>query len=470
MRFPSILLALLCVTACQPTERSAEPLNVVVLYTDDQRHNTIAALGNDVIVTPNMDRLVREGIAFTHAHTMGGMHGALCVPSRAMLMTGRPLFSLLGSGNSIPPDHTMMPELFREAGYATFATGKWHNDRASFARAFGGAGHVFFGGMHGPGEGGHEAPLLNAFDSTGTYAQEDRRQVPGFSSTLYADAAIDFLHRPHNDPFFLYVSFTSPHDPRTPPTPFDQWYDAGSMTLPPNYTPEHPFDNGELRVRDEMLRDHPRTEQIAREELATYYGMISEVDAQIGRILDALDALDLRRRTLVVFAGDNGLAVGSHGLLGKQNLYEHSMRVPLAFAGPGVPHNELRDGLVYIHDIFPTVAALAGLEAPPTVEGHSLIPFIENAAAPARDAVFYAYRDLQRGVRTNDNWKLIQYQVEGKRTDQLFDLSSDPYEIRNLADDPSYADRLEAMEAKLKQISLDFDDPLNLTLSDWGKN
>ena len=128
------LAALLLVSACQmPAD---EPLNVLILYTDDQRFNTIAALGNDEIHTPNLDWLVREGTAFTYAHTMGGLHGALCVPSRSMLMTGRPLFRLLESGNRIPADHVMMPEVFAAAGYTTFATGKWHNDKESFARAF----------------------------------------------------------------------------------------------------------------------------------------------------------------------------------------------------------------------------------------------------------------------------------------------------------------------------------------------
>ena len=464
----ALILLFLC-AACGTDSFEEGPLNVLVLYTDDQRYNTIAALGNSEIITPGMDRLVHEGTAFTHAHTMGGLHGALCAPSRAMLMTGRPLFSLLGSGNTIPAEHMMIPEHLQEAGYTTFATGKWHNDRPAFARAFGQADNIFFGGMHWPNAGGHEVPRLHAFDSTGVYANEARRQIAGFSSTLYAEAAIDFLRSQRGEPFFLYVSFTSPHDPRTPPPPYDSWYSPDSVSLPSSYLPEHPFDNGELRVRDEMLREHPRTEQAVREELATYYGMISEVDAQIGRILDVLDETGLRKRTLIVFAGDNGLAVGSHGLLGKQNLYDHSMRVPLIFAGPGIPEGETRDALVYIHDIFPTVTGLLGLESPATVEGTSLVPVMLDATAPSRDAVFYAYRDMQRGVRNAEGWKLIQYNVRGVRTEQLFNLGEDPHEVRNLAGEPDYADRKAGMEAELLRVSRMYNDPLDLADPGWGK-
>ena len=463
--FPLIFLS----AACQMTPSEDAPLNVLVLYTDDQRFNTIAALGNDEIITPNMDRLVREGTAFTHAHTMGGLHGALCAPSRAMLMTGRPLFSLLEKDDAIPPEHIMMPEHLREAGFTTFATGKWHNDRSSFARSFQHGDHLFFGGMHWPGAGGHEAPLLNAYDSTGAFPRDDRRPVEGFSSMLYADAAIEFLRAPRDAPFFVYVSFTSPHDPRTPPSPYDSWYHPDSMSVPENFMPTHPFDNGELRVRDEMLREHPRTEQIAREELATYYGMISEVDAQIGRILEVLDETGQRDRTLIVFAGDNGLAVGSHGLLGKQNLYEHSMRVPLVFAGPGIPRGEQRDALVYIHDIFPTVSSVLGLAPPATAEGHSLLPIMQDVQVPTRDAVFYVYRDLQRGVRSKSGWKLIQYNVQGDRTDQLFNLNEDPHETHNLANAPEHAERLAVMETALVQASQLYNDPLDLQAEDWGK-
>lgn len=463
-----LIPVLFLIAACNTPQEA--PINVLLLYTDDQRYNTIGALGNEEIRTPNLDALVQRGMAFTHAHTMGGQHGALCAPSRAMLMTGRPLFRLDGTGDHIPPEHVMLPEVAAEAGYMTFGTGKWHNDRGSFARAFQAGDNIFMGGMHWPNAGGHEAPQLYEFDSTGAYPNTARRSVEGYSSTLYADAAIGFLEEASamNQPFFAYVSFTSPHDPRTPPEPYASWYHPDSVSLPPNYLPEHPFDNGELEVRDELLREFPRTEAIVREELALYYGMISELDAQIGRIIAALEENGQLENTLIVMAGDNGLAVGSHGLLGKQNLYEHSMRVPLIMAGPGIPANEQRNQLVYIFDISPTIAEYLNLSLPPTVEGESLRPMIENPQLPGRQAAFFAYRDLQRGVRTADGWKHIQYQVDGVHTEQLFDLNVDPYETENLTADSTHGAKLSEMRELLKQESARWSDPLDLTAPNWG--
>lgn len=464
-----LILVFLFISACNPSAKT--PLNVLLLYTDDQRFNTIGALGNNEIKTPNLDALIRRGTAFTHAHTMGGQHGALCAPSRAMLMTGRPLFRLHGKGDSIPPEHRMIPEISSDAGYITFGTGKWHNDRSSFARAFQSANHIFFGGMHWPNRGGHEAPELHEFDSTGAYPRADRRQVKGYSSSLYADAAIDFLSEAStmSQPFFAYVSFTSPHDPRTPPEPYASWYPPDSISLPANYLPAHPFDNGDLYVRDERLREVPRTESMVREELALYYGMISELDAQIGRILTALEVHGHAQNTLIIMAGDNGLAVGSHGLLGKQNLYDHSMRVPLIMAGPGIAANETRSHLVYLFDLFPTIADYLNLTMPAAVEGNSLRPILEDSALAGRSSVFYAYRDLQRGIRTEDGWKLIQYQVDGVRTEQLFDLNTDPNETINLIADPIHRTRLDELRVLLLQQSTHWSDPLNLAAPGWGR-
>ena len=192
---------------------------MLVLFTDDQRWDTIHALGNPDVRTPNLDRLARAGVAFTSAHIMGGHHGAICAPSRAMLLTGRPLFRLHEEGNALPREHVTLPEHLRRHGYDTFASGKWHNDRDSFQRSFTHGGALFFGGMHFPEDGGHEAPWLHPFEPEGRYERATRTQVDQYSSEAFADAAIDFLEsRTRGDPpFFAYVAFSSPHDPRTPP-------------------------------------------------------------------------------------------------------------------------------------------------------------------------------------------------------------------------------------------------------------
>ncbi len=483
-RIVVVWMLLLAVVGCRGVEPRPAP-NVIVLFTDDQRYNTVGALGNDEISTPNIDDLVARGTAFTRAHIMGGQHGALCAPSRAMLLTGRPLFSLLDKGDVIPEAHVTMPQHFRAAGYRTFGTGKWHNNRQAFNRSFEDGDNIFFGGMHWPADGGHERPMLHHYDSTGAYGADTRWQGDRYSSALFADAAVSFIKRYADeaasgnsgmnatDPFFVYVAFSSPHDPRTPPEPFAAAYTADSVSLPDNYAPEHPFDNGELYVRDEKLLPHPRTEEAVRKDIAAYYGMISEVDAQIGRIVDALEAAGLSDNTIIVFAGDNGLAVGSHGLLGKQNLYDHSMRVPLVLAGPGVNAGVQRDDLVYLFDLFPTLAESAGLDTPPTVEGRSIVSMLQGEGAGSssagRDAVFYVYKDVQRGVRTKDDWKLISYNVDGVQRHQLFDLRSDPHELENLYDSPKATSARTRLQSLLIEKSREFDDPLSLDKPDWGK-
>ncbi|WP_332369740.1 sulfatase-like hydrolase/transferase [Spirosoma telluris] len=288
---------------------------------------------------------------------------------------------------------------------------------------------------------------------------------------MYANEAIRFLNKSKNTtkPFYLYVAFTSPHDPRTPTEAFRKRYPSGKIKLPANFLPQHPFDNGELAVRDEKLLPRPLTEAQTKEELALYYGMISELDAQIGRILDELKKQGLTKNTLVVFAGDNGLAVGSHGLLGKQNLYEHSMRVPLIISSPTLPQNQRVEALTYLADIFPTVTDILGFPAPPTVESQSLLPFIKNPQKKGRPSVYYAYRDLQRAVRTDDNWKLIRYNVNRKETTQLFDLNRDPYETKNLADNPAFSQKRQQLEARLISEMKTYHDPLDITKPNWGK-
>ncbi len=446
--------------AASAPQRTDQRLNVLVIFTDDHRYGTLGALGHPDVRTPHLDRLVQRGTAFTRAHIMGGLQGALCVPSRAMLLTGRGLFALEQRGNVIPAAHATLPEVLRQAGYTTFATGKWHNDRAAFARAWTAADRIFFGGMHSPKDGGHEKPLLFPFDAGGRYPDERRYQADGYSSALFANAAVAFLEAQAGAaaPFLAYVAFTSPHDPRTPPAAFARAYDPSRLTLPPNVLPAHPFDNGDMDVRDEQLAPRPLTEDMVRRELAAYYAMISEVDAQIGRILSVLDRTGLAGRTVVVFAGDNGLAVGSHGLLGKQNLYEESIRVPLVFAGPGIPSGQRRDQLALLNDVFPTVLDLLGQPAPAT-DGRTLATVLRTATAPLRDGVYTAYRNCQRAYRTADDWKIIRYRSGGAERWQLFDLTRDPWEMRDLSADPSHRGRLADMRSRLVRAGREAGDP-----------
>jgi len=428
--------------------------NVLFFFTDDQRFSAVGALGQERLVTPNMDRLVTDGTTFAQAHIMGGSCAAVCMPSRAMLMTGRTLFHLDGQGQRIPQDHTMLPELLRRHGYQTFGTGKWHNGPPSYARCFTDGDRIFFGGMS-----DHFAVPLNHYDRRGKYPHDSVYYQRGrHSSDLFAEAAIDFLyHRDEERPFFCYVSFTAPHDPRDTHPRYHAMYDADRIPLPPNFAPQHPFDNGELGVRDELLAPIPRPPEEIRQHIADYYAMITHADAEMGRVLEALRDIGEMENTVIVFAGDNGLALGQHGLMGKQNMYEHSIRVPLIISGPDLPRNARSEAFCYLQDIYPTLCDLLGIDVPNTVEGISLLPALSNPQESLRDTMLFAYRGIQRAVKDRRH-KLIEYVVDGERTTQLFDLLSDPWETENLATDPASEPVLSRLRSELLRWQTELDD------------
>jgi arylsulfatase A-like enzyme len=414
--------------------------NVLVLLSDDQHHDTIRALGQAGIRTPNLDRLARRGVAFTHAFCMGAItEVGLCSPSRAMLLTGR---RVMARTNPLPGDVPLWPEAMRRAGYTTVGVGKWHNGKESFARCFTRGAAILFRGMS-----VHQNMPLQDFDPTGAYGPGREHVVEGFSSEVFADAAIEFLRRHRGpEPFLLYVAITEPHDPRTPPEEYARRYDPEKVALPPAFLPRHPFDNGALDNRDERLLARPLQPGAVRRETAAYYAMITHLDAQVGRILDALAQSRYAEDTIIVFASDNGLALGRHGLLGKESLYDHSLRVPLIFAGPGVPRGRRSSALSSLMDVYPTVAELAGL--PVDAEGLSLVPVMQGRRKTVRDTLFGVYRDVQRMIRT-DTWKLIDYPRIGRV--QLFEVERDPDERNDLSHDPGTAARVREMSTRLAE-------------------
>lgn len=428
------------------------PPNFLVLMSDDQQPDAIGALGNAQVHTPHLDGLVRGGFSLRNAYCMGSTMPAVCVPSRAMFLTARSLFRV---PPEIPPEIDSWPQALRRAGYQTYAVGKWHNGPASLSRMFENGSALFFGGMH-----DQIGMPVQSYDPEGRFPASRARKGAKFSSELFADAAIEFLKsRDPGRPFLLYVAFTSPHDPRTPPEPFASRYRPWEIELPKNFLPLHPFDNGEMVVRDELLAPFPRTAEIVRRHIADYYGMISHLDAQVGRILAALDESGARANTVILFLSDHGLALGRHGLLGKQNLYEHSARAPVVFSGPGIPKGTSSDALAYLFDLGPTLCDLAGVPAPDGAEGMSLAPLLEGETQRARPYIFGAYRDVQRMVR-GPRWKLLRY-PKIHRT-QLFDLASDPEELRDLSNDPARAETLREMLALLRRAQADFGDALPL--------
>ena len=251
----------------------------------------------------------------------------------------------------------------------------------------------------------------------------------------------------------MYVAYMAPHDPRVMPQKYTEMYDTARIVLPANFMSEHPFDNGEMRIRDEVLLGFPRNKTEVKNEILRYYAMITHLDEQIGRVIEELKAKGLYENTIIVFAADNGLAVGQHGLLGKQNLYEHSLKVPLIFVGKGFEAGKKEDFFTYLPDIFPTLCELTNTSVPASVESQSVL------SKKKREVMYYAYRHLQRAVR-KDNFKLIEYHVNGIETVQLFDLKNDPFEINNLAKEPKYTKKVDEMKKLLREQKKVYNDQI----------
>jgi arylsulfatase A-like enzyme len=446
--------------------------NIVFFFTDDQRFDTIHALGNSQIQTPNLDKLIKNGTVFTQAHIPGGTCGAVCMPSRAMLHSGRTLFRIEHEGQNIPPEHITIGEHFRKSGYNTYAIGKWHNGKNAFARSFSDGDEIFFGGMA-----DHWNVPAYRFDPKGKYDKKcpfisnpfagnkvkfrncDHIESGKHSTDLFTDTAINFLNNYSSDsePFFLYISLMAPHDPRTMPKKFRKMYKPDDIKLPENFLPEHPIDTGALQIRDERLATFPRNPDEIKHHIAEYYAMISHLDYGLGQVIDTLKQNKLYENTIIVFAGDNGLAVGQHGLMGKQNLYDHSVRVPLIFSGPNIPVSLRNNALVYLSDIFPTLCSITKTEIPQSVEGKDLSICFNNPNAVPHDYLYLAYGSSIRGI-TDSCYKLIEY-ASGET--QLFNLSADPYEMNNIADKNSSRQILQKMRTHLTTEAQDNGDLLH---------
>ncbi|WP_268034479.1 sulfatase-like hydrolase/transferase [Algoriphagus sp. PAP.12] len=447
----SLFIAInLLLTDTKPVEKKKP--NVLFLFADDQRSDAIGIYGNPYIQTPTIDQLAREGSRFTNAYVMGGNHGAICMASRAMLFSGKNLYKVF---DKLKGQHTMTMQ-FAEAGYRTFGTGKWHNEKEMFEASFQEANNVYLGGMA-----NHYDLPLRDYGPDGKLGEPTRK---GYSTEQFAQAAINFIKdhgaRKTDQPFFAYVAFTVPHDPYSPEANYINHYPDGSLPLPGNYLPYHPFEFDQLTVRDENLTGWPRRPEVIQMILSDYYALISHLDTQIAKILNTLRETGQYDNTIIVYAADNGLAVGSHGLLGKQSLYEHSSKVPMIIKGPGVPQDQELDAFAYIHDLYPTLADLAGLPKPQDVDGKSLVPVIQGEIDGVRDALFTSYRNTVRAVR-NKRYKLIRY-PERDYT-QLFDLKQDPLEIHNLAELPEYQNKKSEMFQLMEKWQKSFKDTVALT-------
>lgn len=490
---PRLLCAIVCflcsAALLTPAATAADKRpNILFIIVDDQSPFDLQIYNpKSELDSPNIDRLAAEGMVFDGAYHMGSFSGAVCTPSRHMVMCGRTLWHLPNARGAIaaglcPPnlEQQTMAAVFNRAGYDTMRTCKRGN-------SYEGANKQFTVR--------HDASKRGGTDETG--------------SPWHGDRVIDFLNQREadddEDPFLIYYGFSHPHDPREGTPTLLAKYGAVNHqdpdapppahpkqpALPVNYLPEHPFHHGHPGLRDEVKVSgvwERRDERTIRNELGRQFACSDNIDLQIGRVLRKLEAMGELDNTYVFYVADHGMAIGRHGLQGKQNLYQHTWRVPLVVKGPGIKPGSRAIGNVYLLDVLATLCDLTGVEAPDSIEGTSFKPVLDGRQAIVRDALYGAYcggtKPGMRCVKKGD-WKLIKYDVlDGQvRETQLFNLAENPHEFIeqhhaadvqaisgvspsqnqiNLAGDARYADKLAEMERLLLAEMRRLNDPYRL--------
>ena len=480
-----LLTLVLCLTGI--LAHAKQRPNVLFILTDDQAPHTLSVYGNKVCQTPHLDKLAASGMVLDQAYHMGSMSGAVCSPSRTMIMSGRTLWHLpprgkkhlkKEEGKTSGPEilNNSLPAVFNRAGYETFRTCK----------------------------NGNSYSLANALfqvvrDKTARKAgEEDGSQWHGRQVLDYLNSRA--TQKEEKKPFLIYFGFSHPHDERWGRDDLNEKYGVRNVDAPPttvsdraprvpvSWLPEHPFHHGHVDLRDEVRVPGvmtSRTEATVRNELGREYACIENIDDQVGLVVDKLKQMGELENTYVIYTADHGIAVGRHGLMGKQNLYEHSWRVPFLASGPGIEPGSRAPGNGYLLDVLPTLCELTGVPVPDTAQGKSLKPVLMGKARKVREVTYGAYcggsKPGMRSVRKG-YWKLIKYDVlEGKvRQTQLFNLKDNPEEILiehhapevvaktgyqpnekqvNLADDPKFARKRKEMETLLLAEMRRLEDP-----------
>lgn len=494
--FKSMLLtSSLTMMAGAALAQDAKRPNFLFILTDDQDAATLDTYGENGVDTPNIDELARGGVTFTRAYQMGSFTGAVSTASRTMIMTGRNVWDAMqiqenqtkyekSAGNASivsedAPEYYSLPALFHRAGYETFRTCKYGNSYN---------------------------PANALFDERHDKVCREGNDEKG--SKWHADHAIDYLERRSADksedksPFFLFLGFSHPHDPRNGKPELLEKYGAvnidhptelneNSPSLPINYLPEKPFADGHPELRDEervkgvMTR---RDEVTIRNEVGKEYACIENIDIQLGRVLESLKATGELDNTYIIYTSDHGIAVGKHAHMGKQSLFNHCFRVPFIVSGPSVMQGKYREGNIYLMDLLPSLCDLAGIEIPEVIDGKSWKSVVEGDELTIRDAIYGVYSGgTKPGIRAavSGDWKIIKYDVlDGTvRETLLFNIKDNPNELMaehhaesvvkltgnqpksyqlNLADDPKYADKLAEMETILLEQMVEQGDPYRL--------
>lgn len=456
----------------------ADQPNILFILADDLTWEGIGAVNSEV-KTPNLDRLMDNSVSFRRAYNMGSYTPAVCVASRTMFNSGLSLwhcpqkFGRKSEKNSDTESimaHTKAEsvktwsQLLSDAGYTTYFSGKWHVKMFEPKAIFDVVG-TERPGMPNQTPEGYDRPQ----------DENDKRWLPwdkskeGFWkggthwSEVLRNETIGFIEQASGDPnpFFMYIAFNAPHDPRQAPKEYVDMYPLESIKVPENFIPQYPYaeamESGP-KLRDERLAPFPRTEYSIQVNRAEYYALITHMDEQIGQIMSALEKSGQLDNTYIFFTADHGLAVGHHGLLGKQNMYEDSIGAPLMVSGPGLEKGKLLDQRVYIQDIVPSTLELANASIPETVEFESFMPLVMGERSEGRDVIYGAYTKAQRCLIQAD-WKLIYYPKATKF--RLFNLVKDPHEMNDLADHPEYQERLDSMKSSLADEMKRLNDPLS---------
>jgi arylsulfatase A-like enzyme len=457
---------------CKSWTKKKQP-NILFLFADDQTFTALHAFGNNEIHTPNLDRLTARSVRFTHAYNMGSWSGAVCIPSRMMLNTGRFLWSCKNAPAEQFPKGMLWSQRLKTSGYKTYMTGKWHvyydedlKKEVEPADVFDVVG-TLRPGMPNQTPEGYNRPQdkndktwLPWDKSRGGYWKGGKHW-----SEVLGDETIDFLDQASKEgkPFFIYSAFNSPHDPRQSPREFVEMYPVESISTPENFLPEYPFKDEigcPKTLRDEALAPFPRSEYAVKVNRQEYYAIITHMDKQIGRILDRIQESGQEDNTYIFFTADHGLACGQHGLLGKQNMYDHSVRVPFLVSGPGIEGGTQCSVPIYLQDIMPTTLEIAGAERE-GVDFKNLMPLIKREYKGEKEkhykAIYGAYKNLQRMI-TKDGFKLLHYpEAEVYR---LFNLNKDPYEMNDLAERTEYAPKLKELKTALLELQKEMSDPM----------
>ncbi|MEM9939979.1 MAG: sulfatase-like hydrolase/transferase [Planctomycetota bacterium] len=452
-------------SVCLAENPKPEQPNILFIFADDYSYDCVHATGNNEVMTPNIDSIARQGTEFSRAYNMGGWNGAVCIASRTMLNTGR----FIWTANNLDQKKERQANRFwslqmKQAGYETYFTGKWHV-KTKPNLIFDHVGSVR-GGMPKQTPEGYNRPVEGQEDVWSPFDKSKGGFWQGGKhwSEVVGDETVGFLDNAAQSekPFFMYVAFNAPHDPRQSPKEFVDKYPLENISVPPNFLPEYPYKDAmgnSKKLRDEKLAPFPRTEYSVKVNRQEYYAIITHMDQQIGRILDHLKTIDKADNTYIVFTADHGLSVGHHGLIGKQNMYEHSVRVPFFIAGPDIPAGRTIENRIYLQDVVPTTMELATGKVPSFVKFKSLVPMIQSQINEHYRSIYGGYINLQRMV-IQDNMKLILY-PEAKKI-RLYNLENDPLEMNDLAQDPKFKQVIQDLFNELLELQKETEDVLDL--------